>query len=382
MTQTTPILIVGAGPTGLTAACELARRGIPFRIIDKKSEHTHQTNATWIQPGSLEIFDRLGIAQSFIKKGHQCNAVNLYGHDKVLLRIPFDHLDSPYSFIIMLPQSETEKLLIDVLQSQQIAIGWNEELIDLVQTDDTVVAKIKNQQGKIEDVVCNWLIGCDGANSVTRQKCDIDFPGTDMAEQFVVADAKMGSFLNPHEIHVFFGKGTLFAAFPFGEQSYRIAANIHQSHPRKIFIEKEVIEIVHERTDGNYNVSNVSWISPFWIHSKIVARMQQGNVFLAGDAAHVHSPVGGQGMNSGIQDAMNLADKLVQVVQGTAGKSLLNNYHAERYPVVKQIVDETEQFTNLAVSEESFLKKLRKFAHEATPEAIQDIAKQIAQLNK
>jgi len=354
-----PVLIVGAGPTGLTMACELARRGIPFRIIDKKPERTLTSNAVGMQPRTIELLDQMGIVNQFLKEGNFCNAAHMHVKGKTLGRISFNQLDSFYKFVLMIPQSETERLLLDRLAEFNKEVERTLELIDLKQENNTVISTIKDSEGNTETLTSDWLIGCDGANSMIRQKSGIVFPGEDLPEQFVVADAQMDSFQSNTELHVYFNKGTLFAVFALGSNKYRIAANIHQSHPRKIFVEKEVKEIVNERSYGDYSVSAVSWISPFWIHSKIVNTMRSGAIFLAGDAAHIHSPAGGQGMNTGIQDAYNLAWKLSLVINGHANPTLLDSYHGERYPVVSKIVQRTERFTKAALFENPFLINLR-----------------------
>lgn len=365
-----PALIVGAGPTGLMMACELARHHIPFRIIDKKPEPAQGSNATWIQTRTLEIFDAIGIADDFLKLGHKCDAINFYVSGKALTSIPLNHIDSCYPFILMLPQSETERLLTKKLDESKIRVERSLELINAQQTDNGVVATIRLADGNTENITSDWIIACDGANSTVRQKCQIPFPGEDIAEQFMVADARMSSsFLPTNEIHVFFDKGTIlpekstiFGAFPWGSKEYRLNANLYLSHARQTFTPHEVKEIVAERTFGNYIVESVSWISPFWIHSQIVDHMQQGSIFLAGDAAHIHSPAGGQGMNTGIQDAYNLAWKLALVIHGKANPTLLQSYQLERYPVVDKIVEQTDDLTKMMLFDKSFFTKLSKFS--------------------
>ncbi len=356
-----PVLIVGAGPTGLLLAAELSRRGVSFRIIDKKPERTLASNATWMQTRTLELLDQLGIVTRFLKAGHPCHAINLYLAGKILTTLPIDQIDSTYPYILMLPQSHTERLLIDYLNEAKVHVERSLELIDVQQENGIVTARVKSK-GIMQTMTCDWLIGCDGANSVVRQKCKIVFPGEDITEQFMVADGKIDSFMSKDEIHVFFDEGTVFAASPLGMNKYRLAANIHQSHPRQNFYEKEVVEMVQERGYGSYYVSDISWVSPFWIHGKIAEQMSQGSVFLAGDAAHIHAPLGGQGMNAGMQDAFNLAWKLALVIKGKAKAALLESYHAERYPVVKEIVAQAESFTKMVLFDPSFLTKLREFS--------------------
>lgn len=359
-----PILIVGAGPTGLMMACELARYGIAFRIIDKKPERTLTSNATWVQTRTIELLDQVGLASRFLEAGHPCNAINFYIDGKPLVNLSLKDIDSAYPFILMLPQSETERLLIDRLEEFKHHVEWSSELIDVKQEGSKVLSTIQISGGKMETITSDWLIACDGANSTIREKSQIFFPGENLTEQFVVADTHIDSFTSKNEIHLFFGKGTLFAASPLGGNKYRIAANLHLDHPRQTFYKKEVIDIVQERGRGAYYVTDVAWISTFWIHGKIAEKMRRHSIFLMGDAAHIHSPAGGQGMNTGIQDAYNLAWKLALIIKGKAKPILLDSYQAERYPVISEIVNQTEKFTKMALFDKSFLTNLRKFSHQ------------------
>ena len=366
-----PVLIVGAGPTGLMMACELARRSIPFRLFDKKSERTLSSNATWIQTRTIEIFDQMGIVDRFLKAGHTCDAINLYIEGKQITKIPLNTIDSIYPFILMLPQSETEKIMNDYLNELHIQVERSLELVDIKIDKNTILSTIKHPDGHTETVTSDWLVACDGANSMIREKCGLHFPGEDLTEQFIVADASIDfSFMPKNEIHFFFDQGTIFAAFPLGSNKYRIAANLHLDYTRKIFTEREIIEIVQERAHGQYYVTNVAWISSFWIHGKLAEHMRHGPVFLAGDAAHLLSPAGGQGMNTGLQDAHNLAWKLALVIQGHANPSLLDSYELERYPIVKASVDQNEYFTKIALYDDTFLTKVNQFSQELSHDQI------------
>lgn len=366
-----PVLIIGAGPTGLMMACELERHDIPFRIIDKKPEPTQGSNATWIQTRTLEIFDAIGMIDPFLKKGHQCEAINFYLKGKQIVQIPLNQIDSTYPFILMLPQSETERLLNEKLAESKIPVERSRELINIQQTNNGIISTLRFPSGETEDIISDWVIACDGANSTVREQCQIPFPGEDIPEQFMVADAKMSSYLPTEEIHVFFDKGTifpekgtLFSAFPWGSKDYRLSANLYSPVPRQTFHPHEIKEVVADRTYGNFIVESVSWISPFWIHGKIVDQMRHGSIFFAGDAAHIHSPAGGQGMNTGIQDAFNLAWKLALVIKRKALPSLLDSYQLERYPIVKEIVNQTAYLTNMMLFDKSFFRKLKKYSQD------------------
>jgi 2-polyprenyl-6-methoxyphenol hydroxylase-like FAD-dependent oxidoreductase len=380
-----PVLIVGAGPTGLVMACELARHAIPFRIIDKKSEPTIGSNAIWIQPRTMELFDQMGLIDHFIQIGYPCNAINLYADGNHLSRLSSEKIDSVYPYFLMLAQAETENILEAHLKKSGNQIERSSELIDIKYTDNNAITTIKHSDGKTEMINSDWVVACDGANSIIREKSGLNFKGEDITEQFMVADAVIDfSYMPKDEIHYFFDQGTLFAAFPLGSGRYRVAANLHLGYPRKIFTEREVIEIVQERGHGKYYVKNVEWISPFWIHGKLVEHMRQGLIFFAGDAAHIHSPAGGQGMNTGIQDAFNLAWKMALVIQGKAKTSLLDTYHDERYPIVKKVVSQNNHFTKMALFDNDFLQKIKEFSEKISGNEMhlsKEITTQIAQLD-
>lgn len=372
------VLIVGAGPAGLMMACALARQRITFRIIDKKPERTLSSNATWIQTRTLELFDQMGIAERFIEIGHPCSAINFYSGGKPLANLSLKNINSIFPFILMLSQSKTEEVLDEYLTELNHKVERSVELIDVKNEKDIATSTVKHPDGCIETITSNWLIACDGANSIVREKCGFHFPGEDLTEQFIVADATIDfSYMPKDEIHFFFDQGTVLAAFPLGSDKYRLAANLHLDFPRKLFTGREVIELVQERAHGNYYVTNVQWISLFWIHGKLVKRMRKNNIFLVGDAAHIHSPAGGQGMNTGMQDAYNLAWKLALVIKGQARSSILDSYQTERYPIVKEIVEQNEQFTKMALFDKSFLAKLKKFSRELSQDANGELAKKI-----
>jgi 2-polyprenyl-6-methoxyphenol hydroxylase-like FAD-dependent oxidoreductase len=391
MSNSIPVLIAGAGPTGLMMGCELARHGIAFRIIDKKAGPTLGSNATWIQTRTLEILDHLGIVNRFLRVGHPCNAINLYADGKALLKIPFAQIDSTYPFILMLPQSETERLLNEHLNELKAHVEGSLEFIEAKQEKNKVISTIKHLNGKIETITSDWLIGCGGVSSRVRETGEFSFPGQDLPEQFLVADTKMSSYLPTNEIHVFFDKGevfpdkgTILIASPLGSNRYRITANVYQDHARKNIYAHEVVDIVQERCHGEYRVEDISWVSPFWIHSNLIDHMRHDLTFLAGDAAHNHSPIAGQGMNTGLQDAYNLAWKLALVIKGDAQPSLLDSYQDERHPVISKVVNQTERFTEMALFDKSFLTKLHTFCDEAShdnSEISQKIAEEIEQLD-
>lgn len=361
MMSNIPVLIVGAGPTGLMMAFELARHGIAFRIIDKKPEPTKLSNAAALQTRTLEIFRQLGIADDFLRVGQPCKTICFYDRGKEFARANLDQLDSLYPFILALPQAATETILDRKLEELQHHVERSRELVALQMNLSDAEVIVRHHDGVEETIRCEWLLGCDGAHSTVRERCNAHFPGDDIQEQFVVADATLDSFLRPDQIHIFSANGYMLGVFPLGEQRFRLGGNMHLGYSRKSYTENDVRELVGERSYGQLTARSVSWISPFWIHSKMTEHMRLNRVFLLGDAAHIHSPVGGQGMNTGLQDAHNLAWKLALVIQGRAEESLLDSYEAERMPVIREVVETTDRFTRMLLISNPLALFLRKY---------------------
>lgn len=345
MISNIPVLIVGAGPTGLMMAYELARFGIAFRIIDKKPQQTQYSNAVALQARTLEIFKQVGLADEFLQIGQPCKSLVFYDKGKEFARANFAALDSVYPYILALPQAATETILIAKLEEWQHHVERSRELVTVNINLTDIEVTIRHEDGVEEVIRCQWLLGCDGAHSKVREKCDFKFPGDDLSEQFVVADAVLDTFLRHDQIHIFSANGKMLGAFPLGENQFRLGGNIGTSDDKKNYTEEIIREMVNARSFGQAEARSISWISPFRIHSKMSASMRRGNVFLLGDAAHIHSPVGGQGMNTGLQDAHNLGWKLALVIRGRADSNLLDSYQDERKPVIKEVVDTTDRFT-------------------------------------
>src|SRR3990167_3946759 len=360
MISNIPVLIVGAGPTGLMMAYELARHGIAFRIIDKKPEQTKFSNAAALQTRTLEIFKQIGIVYDFLRAGQPCKTLCFYDKGKEFARANFNTLDSVYPFILSLPQAATERILDTKLTGLQHHVERARELVQVKINLADIETIVKHADGVQETIRCQWLLGCDGAHSAVREKCGFQFPVDDLPEQFVVADAILNSFLRTDQIHIFSAKGYMLGVFPLGENRFRLGGNIKVGYPRQLYTENEIREMVTERSYGLLDARSVSWISPFWIHSKLSEKMRHGNVFLLGDAAHIHSPVGGQGMNTGLQDAHNLAWKLALVIQGRVGDRLLDSFQDERYPVIKEVVETTDRFTRFLLISNTVLLYFRK----------------------
>jgi 2-polyprenyl-6-methoxyphenol hydroxylase-like FAD-dependent oxidoreductase len=356
-----PVLVVGAGPTGLMMAAELARYGIPCRIIDKKAEPTGTTNAAGIQARTMEIFEHLGLSDKFLSQGLAVPVLHIESEGKLLANVFLNRMESHFNFILMLPQSHTEKILTEHLQKFHVYIERSVELLDFEQKNNKVISTLKQANGSIETLESDWIIGCDGYHSTVREKANIALLGDELDEEFFVADLRVSPLLTADAVMLYFAKGAVLGLFPLANNVYRAVANTSRREKGKAFSEKEIKSLIYTRSHGKCEVHDVLWSSSFWIHNKVAGALKQGSVFIAGDAAHVHSPAGAQGMNTGIHDAYNLAWKLALVIRQSANPTLLESYQAERYPIIKMVVKRTKFPARFALTTNPLIRRLRNF---------------------
>jgi 2-polyprenyl-6-methoxyphenol hydroxylase-like FAD-dependent oxidoreductase len=360
-----PILIVGAGPVGLTLALELHRRGVNCRIIDKNSGPSEHSKALAIHARTLEIFENMGIVAQIVNAGHQLSAVNINARGKPLLHLSFSELDSAYPYILSLPQSETERILVESLEKLGGKVERQVELVNLWQNAYSVQATLQHSEGQTEEVTVPWLIACDGAHSTVRHCLNMSFAGSEYPESWLLADVKIDTTLSDNEAHLFNSKDGLVAIFPYGHRRFRVIADLPGNNAKigtantngqglnsKEMVRTEpgledIQNIVTTRTKLNMQLSDPKWLANFNIHARKVNSYREGRVFVAGDAAHIHSPAGGQGMNTGIQDVYNLAWKLDLVRQGRSHSSLLDSYDAERQAVADSMMKFTDALTRI-----------------------------------
>ncbi len=356
------LLIVGAGPVGLTMACELTRFGIPCRIIDKAAERSQTSKALGVFPRTLEVFENIGVIDEALRAGQKIFTFNIHQGEKELARINFASVATPYPFLLSLPQSETERILIEHLARAGVEVEREVELSGLTQTNEAVHALVRHADGREETIETPWLLGCDGAHSATRHALGMEFEGAPYDESFVLADVRAESSLPRDEVHLFFSDDGLFALFPFRGDRVRIIANIPPESRGQDLAEptlEDMQQIAQRRGPTDLRLSDAVWISRFHISHRKVASFRKLRVFLAGDAAHIHSPAGGQGMNTGIQDSFNLGWKLALVVKGRAPAALLASYHSEREPIAKGVLNITDRITRVATVKNPVVKTAR-----------------------
>jgi 2-polyprenyl-6-methoxyphenol hydroxylase-like FAD-dependent oxidoreductase len=354
-TDNTDVLIIGAGPTGLVLALWLIKLGVHVRIIDKTPEPGTTSRAVAVQARTLELYSQLGLADAVVEHGRPAVAANLWVAGKKAARAIFGDMGadlSPFPFALIYPQDEHERLLIDHLSKAGVEVERRTELLGFEEETDRVRAHLKRPNGELETCEAGYIAGCDGAHSAVREALKIGFPGGTYAHLFYVADVEASGAVMDGELHVGLDATDFLAVFPLkGEGRARLIGTVRQEmedqHDRLSWndVGQRVIEWMH------IAVTRVNWFSTYRVHHRVADHFRGGRAFLLGDAAHIHSPVGGQGMNTGIGDAVNLAWKLAGMLQGRANASLLDSYEPERIAFARRLVATTDQaFTGVTSS--------------------------------
>ena len=303
--------------------------------------------------------DRMGCTGAFLDAGLRAHGATLRSGGAVLGRPSFDDVASAYNFALMIPQRDTERLLAAHLDGFGVRVEREAELVRFAEVDGRVEALLRNADGRQERVEAAWLIGCDGAHSTVRHGLGLPFSGSAQGDDWVLADVRLEGEVAPppDEIATYLHRDGPFVVFPIPAGRARVIASVGRSdpaHPKPMPTLEEVQALVDERAGGGFRVTDPVWLANFRINERKVAEYRYGRVFLAGDAAHIHSPAGGQGMNTGIADAINLAWKLATVVKGQAADSLLDSYEAERQAFARKLVQTTDRLFTFATAEGGF----------------------------
>lgn len=343
-----PVLVVGAGPTGLILAAELIRHGTTCRIVDKANGPTPLSKATTVQARSLEMFEDLGILDKAVSAGTPSHGVNIYHGTHRLLHVSYDEIESPYPYLLNIPQSTLERVLGERVAELDLKIEWQTELAGFTQDAEGVTATLRHADGREETVRAAWLVGCDGAHSVVRHSLNIAFAGHSYSQWFGLADVTLRWGLRHDELHGFVNPTGLFFAIPLpGEERYRVVMEAEEPPAGTELTLAHFQEALDQRGPGNATLSDPGWISPFKVNARRAEKYRVGRVFIAGDAAHIHSPTGGLGLNTGMQDGYNLAWKLALVIHGLAEPALLDSYETERTPVADAVLRLAGQLTTM-----------------------------------
>ncbi|MGG1944261.1 FAD-dependent oxidoreductase [Trinickia sp. NRRL B-1857] len=399
-----PVLIVGAGPTGLACAMSLARARINVRLIDRAPQAATHSRAIGIQARTLELFEQHRLVDPILEIGHRLRAANLYSNGARLARLDFDPLHTRYPYLLCLDQSQTERVMTEHLARLGVAVERGVELVGLRQDATQVEVELAHPGGRQELCHAAYVVGADGAHSTVRHLLGLSFAGQTLEQTFLLADLQIVSDLSDDEFHLFASADGLAAVIPMGGGRHRFIADnasvamngagqpeatgeAHAGAGAGAVTQATMQDAVRMHADGHVAasidanstpslelcravaerrahhplmLSELGWSSYFHINSRMVERLRMQRVFLAGDAAHVHSPAGAQGMNTGIQEALNLGWKLACIVSGCAGDALLDTYQVERHPIERDVLRQTAFITQLAEAERGPLKLLRE----------------------
>lgn len=351
------VLIVGAGPVGLFLANECARRGLRWRIIEARASQSLHSKALAIFPRTLEIFDMAGLVGPFLEAANRVTSVSIMTHGRTLAHMRFAPEESPYPFIAMVPQDVTEKLLVEQLQGKGGAVDYETSFVSAVQHDDYVSATLE-RHGQRLLLNAAFVVGCDGAHSTVRHLLNLPFEGGQYDSLFMLADVETNETLPANELQLCPSEFGPAAIFPMSATRRRIVATIESAEGEAPTLDL-VRQVLRQRAPKEIEARSLFWSSYFRIHHRQVAQLRVGRMFVAGDAAHIHSPFGGQGMNTGLHDVWNLVWKLDLALHGHGNEQLLESYSAERRPVIKSVIEVTHFLTRAMGTPNKLAQALR-----------------------
>jgi 2-polyprenyl-6-methoxyphenol hydroxylase-like FAD-dependent oxidoreductase len=348
------VLVCGAGPTGLVLALRLARSGVRLRLVDATAEPGTTSRALVVHARTLEFYRQMGLADALLDEGLRFEAINMWVRGRHVARAVLGEMGkglSPFPYMFVCPQDRHERFLIRHLRRAGIEAERPVSLVDFTQDAGGVKARLKLASGEVEECTASYLAGCDGAHSTVREQMGTGFPGGTYERVFYVADVEATGPVMNDELHVALDHADLMAVFPLkGGHTARLIGTVRaeQESVRETLSWDDVGGPVAARL--GVEVQRVNWFSTYRVHHRVAGAFQQGRVFLLGDAAHVHSPVGAQGMNTGIGDAVNLAWKLADVLRGRAPRTLLDTYAPERMAFAERLVETTDRAFTVASS--------------------------------
>ncbi|MDN3550615.1 FAD-dependent monooxygenase [Mucilaginibacter aquaedulcis] len=362
--QHTSVLIVGAGPSGLMMAAQLLRYGIQPIIIDNKQGPTDKSKALAVQARSLEIFRQMGLADKILSNSKAARGAVINQEGKVAASLSLEGIgeqQTAFPFIYMYQQSKTERLLLDYLTLNCCPVYWNTTLLSVEEDASKVTVQLQTGDDT-QTLTCDWLIGADGARSPVRKQLQVSFNGDTYEHQFYVADVKIQNVLGD-KVNLYLSKKGFTAFFLMPEeQYYRIVGTLPTEFDNREDLQMEdVLPFVDIITGTTISVEQTNWFATYKLHHRMADKFRQGRCFLIGDAAHIHSPVGGQGMNTGLQDAYNLAWKLAGVVNNQFNEAILDSYADERMPVAKDLLNTTDRIFKMILSTNWFVGLFKKW---------------------
>ena len=377
------VLIVGAGPTGLALGCVLAKAGIQFLIVDRLAEGANTSRAAVVHARTLEVLETLGVTDQLIARGVVVPEFTVRDRDRVLARIDFGRLPTPYPFTLMVPQPVTEAILLKRLRELGGDVHRPMVVTDLQRDSSGVTTMISIDGQPQPSVRTRYLVGTDGMYSTVRERAGIGFEGDRYEQSFVLADVRLAWPLRSDEVMLFFSPQGLVVVAPLPGGRHRVVATQDEA-PEQPRI-SDIQALLDERgpTVDPARVEEIIWSSRFRVHHRIARRYRLGRILLAGDAAHVHSPAGGQGMNTGIQDAIELGHALVATLRKGEADQPLVDYEQHRRPIAQRVVNFTDRMTRAATLHNRPARSLRNAAIHAVgriPAVRQQLAFELAEL--
>jgi 2-polyprenyl-6-methoxyphenol hydroxylase-like FAD-dependent oxidoreductase len=357
------VLVVGAGPTGLLLASELSRRSVRVRLIERRTSPAEHSRALAVLPRTMEIMDQLGLTSEFIAPGHQAKGICFYGRDRrEAFRSSMKELPSEFPFFLLLPQTETENILVNHARKAGVEIERGLGFVSMVQKGQRVLVALERMDGTTEEIDASYVVGCDGSRSAVRQAAGLEFQGEGYEQSWLLADVFLDPSLDPNWLHGFTSIDGPIFFFPLPNHIWRIVLLRKQGERATTEVSMdEIVEILEKNHFGHLRARDPSWLAGFGIQHRRTLHIRTGRVFLCGDAAHVHSPAGGQGMNTGLGDAFNLGWKLASVIKGKAKDELLDSFEAERMPVIDGVMRMTNQMTKLITAKDGPLEWIREW---------------------
>jgi len=349
------VLIIGAGPTGLMMACQLTLLGIPFIIVEKDPRTTYESRAIGIQARTLEIFSQMGITKEFIDEGEPAKNIDFIANGEIKEHISLSGLGTgltQFPFLLFLEQSHTEEILVKFLKKHAKTVMWNTTVMSLTQNADETTSVIQQKNGEQETVKADWIVGADGAHSIVRHTLGIELAGKTYKQSLFVLDCNISSpVISSSHLSVVFSDTAFAALFPLKNNRWRVVGEVPpRAYGKDTITFDDVSKDFAERMQLDITLSNPYWISLYHAHHRCVGTFQKGRCFLVGDAGHIHSPVGAQGMNTGFQDAYNLAWKLAFVHKKLAKATLLDTFNQDRMPIARKLVETTDKAFTVAIA--------------------------------
>jgi 2-polyprenyl-6-methoxyphenol hydroxylase-like FAD-dependent oxidoreductase len=345
---TTDVVIVGAGPTGLALACVLAAKGVDFVLVDRLAEDANTSRAAVIHARTLEVLEQLDVTDRLHADGRIVPRFSIRDGDRVLATIPFSQLPTRYPYTLMVPQQVTEAILRERLRELGGGVVRPCTVSNVVQDSDAVSVTITDDHPLERTIRARYLVGADGMHSTVRTCAGIGFTGDAYEQSFVLADVHMQWRTDADEVMLFFSPEGLVVAAPLPGGRFRIVATMDDAPEQPNLADVQRLMDARGPSATPARIDSMVWSSRFRVHHRLADHYRAGRIILAGDAAHVHSPAGGQGMNTGIQDAIALGHILTAVIAQRAGEDRLDEYEAQRRPVAQRVVAFTDRMTRVA----------------------------------